>query len=217
MGGPTADFTNAAILLDSRHSSKFVGLRDSSGPKTGGDEPRLGPCRGNGERVGELERAIDRVTAAIGTAEDVEVIAEPVAERRATRLELEDAMYPELSGKSDGVDVIATDERAIDASRVSSALLFTSSPRPYAGVGKLTIHCVPKRSAHMPKYGPHGAFAIGMATFPPSPLSAWKTLSASALSFATTETWTLFPGLSGGPNPSTASLPIRCTVSVMGS
>ena len=30
----------------------------------------------------------------------------------------------------------------------------------------------------MPKYGPHGAFAIGIVTFPPSALSAWNTRSA---------------------------------------
>ena len=29
------------------------------------------------------------------------------------------------------------------------------------------IHCTPKRSTHMPKYGPHGAFASGIVTLPP--------------------------------------------------
>ena len=48
-------------------------------------------------------------------------------------------------------------------------------------------------------------------------LSAWNTRSASALSLATTETWKLLPVLSGGVSSSTASLPIRCTASVMGS
>jgi hypothetical protein len=42
----------------------------------------------------------------------------------------------------------------------------SKSARAHAGVGKLTIHCAPKRSMHMPKYGPHGALAIGIVTFP---------------------------------------------------
>jgi len=56
----------------------------------------------------------------------------------------------------------------------------------HAGCGRLTIHCTPKRSAHMPKYGPQGALARGIATRPPA-LSAANTRSASALSLATIE------------------------------
>jgi regulator of replication initiation timing len=40
--------------------------------------------------MNDLERAIGKVTAALGVAEDVEVIADLVAERRAMRLELEE-------------------------------------------------------------------------------------------------------------------------------
>jgi regulator of replication initiation timing len=55
-----------------------------------GSATTLGQCRGNGERMSDLERAIGKVTAAIGQAEDVEVIADLVAERRAMRVELEE-------------------------------------------------------------------------------------------------------------------------------
>ena len=56
----------------------------------GGSETTLGQCRGNGERMSDLERAIGKVTAAIGQADDVEVIADLVAERRSMRSELEE-------------------------------------------------------------------------------------------------------------------------------
>jgi hypothetical protein len=58
--------------------------------------------------------------------------------------------------------------------------------RSQAGPVRLTIHCTPNRSVHIPKYGPHGAFAIGIRTTPPS-LNPANTRSASALSLATIE------------------------------
>lgn len=67
----------------------------------------------------------------------------------------------------------------------------------------------------MPEVGPHGALASGIVTLPPCE-SAANARSASALSFATIEMWKLLPGLSGGPKPSTESLPMRWTASVIG-
>jgi hypothetical protein len=73
---------------DSPSIEKTSLVGDPRRPELGGSKMPLGSCRGNGEWAGDLERAIDRVTWATGKAEDVEVIAELVAERRAMRLEL---------------------------------------------------------------------------------------------------------------------------------
>ena len=63
---------------------------------------------------------------------------------------------------------------------VGSLLKRVGKPHCHTGWGKLTIHCTPYGSTHMPKYSPQGAFASGIVTFSPPPLSAAKARSASA-------------------------------------
>jgi hypothetical protein len=84
ISNPTGDQGN------SRSIEETSSPEDPRRPEMGGSETTLGQCRGNGERMSDLERAIGKVTAAIGQAEDVEVIADLVAERRAMRVELEE-------------------------------------------------------------------------------------------------------------------------------